>query len=281
MNDYVEVRLDVSPCTETATDLLAALLAEHDFESFVPDDHGLTAYVKRESYNPEKVESALADFPLDAAITHHAILIEGKDWNSEWEKNYFKPIVVSDQCVIHSSFHKDYPKARYDIVIDPKMAFGTGHHQTTSLIIEQLLTMDLSHKKVLDMGTGTGILAILAAMRGASPVIGIEIDPAAQANATENVALNGHKEIKIVLGDASSLALVDDIDLFIANINRNIITTDLPSYASSMKQGATAIFSGFYVDDIPVVDNTAQAEGLTYVTHTSRDNWACVVFTKA
>ncbi len=277
MNDYVEVRLDIEPCSEIATDLVAAMLCESGYESFVPDARGVTAYVKRELYSPDAVNRMIENFPLeDVTITHHDVMIEGRDWNSEWEKHYFKPIVVGNRCVIHSSFHTDVPTAEYDIVIDPKMAFGTGHHQTTSLIIEQLLDMDLSGRMVLDMGTGTGILAILSAMRGAAPVIGIEIDPAAQINAVENVKLNSHPEIKIVLGDASSLALVSGVDVFIANINRNIITADIAAYAAAMKSGADVLLSGFYVDDIPVVLEAAKSCGLEYRSHTQRDNWTCL-----
>ena len=165
MNDYIEVRFEISPCDETATDVLAAMLCDAEFESFVPDADGLTAYVKRDLYNENNVDEIVADFPLSVKINWSKVVIEGQDWNSEWEKNYFRPIVVGDKCVIHSSFHKDIPKVEYDIVIDPKMAFGTGHHATTSLIIRRLLDMDMVGKSVMDMGTGTGILAILSAMR--------------------------------------------------------------------------------------------------------------------
>lgn len=280
MNDYTELRLDINPCSETATDIMAAMLCEHGYESFVPDAKGLTAYIRRELYSPEEVDAVIADFPMECDITTHAIMIEGKDWNAEWEKHYFKPIIVGDRCVIHSSFHTDVPHAEYDIVIDPKMAFGTGHHSTTSLIIRRLLDMDLQGRKVLDMGTGTGILAILAAMRGATPVIGIEIDRAAKLNAEENVTLNHHPEIKILLGDASSLALVDGVGLFIANINRNIITGDIRAYAETMKPGATMLLSGFYVDDIPVVSAAAEEAGVIYKSFTEHDNWACVELVK-
>lgn len=280
MNDYAELRLDITPCSETATDIMAALLCDCGYESFVPDDKGLTAYIRREDYSPDGVAAVIDNFPMTADITRHAIMIEGKDWNAEWEKNYFKPIVVDGRCVIHSSFHTDVPSAEYDIVIDPKMAFGTGHHSTTSLIIAQLLDTDLTGLKVIDMGTGTGILAILAAMRGASPVIGIEIDPAARMNADENVNLNNRPDVKIILGDASALSLIDGVDLFIANINRNIITADIGAYASTMRPGAQMLLSGFYVDDIPVITAAAEPFGLVYTSHTDHDNWACVKLTK-
>ena len=206
--------------------------------------------------------------------------IEGRDWNHEWEKNYFQPIVVADRCVIHSTFHTDYPKCEYDIVIDPKMAFGTGHHATTSQIIAQLLELDLTGKAVVDMGTGTGILAILAAMRGAAPVVAIEIDPAAEVNARENMMLNHQAQIDLRLGDATMLEGCR-ADVFIANINRNIILNDLEAYAATLNRDAIMILSGFYESDIPMLEARAAAFGLEYVRHTTQgDNWACLVLRK-
>ena len=281
MNDYTSLRLDITPCSDTATDIMAAILADAGYESFVPDDSGLTAYIRNELYSPEAVREAIDAFPLpDVRITATSEFIEGRDWNHEWEKNYFQPIVVADRCVIHSSFHTGYPVCEYDIAIDPKMAFGTGHHSTTSLIIGRLLEEDLTGKSVTDMGTGTGILAILAAMRGASPVTAIEIDPAAEINACENVVSNGHPEIDVRLGDASLLPDVPKADIFIANINRNIITADLHSYAAAMKPGATLLLSGFYEADIPVIMEVARPLGLEYEGHTVKgDNWACLRLT--
>ena len=183
------------------------------------------------------------------------------------------------RCVIHSSFHTGYPEAQYDITIDPKMAFGTGHHATTSLIIDRLLDMDLNGRRMVDMGTGTAILAILAAMRGAE-VTGVEIDPFAHANAIDNAALNGHPEIKLLPGDASVLADIKDVDLFVANINRNVITADLPYYAATLADDAQVIFSGFYVEDVPVVVAAAEKCGLVAVNHTERDRWASLLLKK-
>lgn len=280
MNDYIEARLDVTPCDEAATDVLAALLADRGYESFVPDEKGLTAYVKKELFSEDAFREVTADFPFEGtAVEVTWKVVEGRDWNSEWEKNYFQPIVVGDRCVIHSSFHTDIPVMPYDIVIDPKMAFGTGHHQTTSLIIGRLLDMELTGESLIDMGTGTGILAILAAMRGASPVTAIEIDPFAHVNAVENVALNHHPEINVILGDASALGNVEPADLFLANINRNIITADLPAYAARLRPGGTMLLSGFYEADIPVVMAAAEPLGLVSAGHTVLDNWTCLALT--
>lgn len=280
MNDYIETRLDVTPCDETATDILAALLCEKGYESFVPDGNGLTAYVKKELFNDSVFKEIVADFPFQATIEVKWATVEGRDWNSEWEKNYFKPIIVDDLCIIHSSFHKDIPALPYDIVIDPKMAFGTGHHQTTSLIIRRLLESRLEGKSVIDMGTGTGILAILAAMKGASHVEAVEIDEFAYENALENVALNRHPEIRITHGDATALKSMAPADLLLANINRNIITADMGAYADALKPGGEMILSGFYQNDIPVIVAEAGKHNLKFVNNTSQDNWTSVLLTK-
>ena len=280
MNDYTEVRIDMSPCNETMTDVMAALLCEHGYESFVPDECGMTAYIKLEDFDKKVLDEVTAELPFDTSVTVKCETVEGRDWNQEWEKNYFKPITVDEKCVIHSSFHTDIPSMPYDIVIDPKMAFGTGHHQTTTLIIRRLLELPLEGRSVIDMGTGTGILAILAAMRGAGPVTAIEIDEFAHVNAVENVSLNHHPEINVVLGDASALAGVEPVDLFLANINRNIIVGDLQVYASRLKEGGTMLLSGFYEDDIAIVLDEARKHGLEYVGHTVLERWSCLELKK-
>lgn len=281
MNDYYEVRLDLNPCSEDATDLLAGMLADEGYESFVPDENGLTAYVKKETFSDEALKQVLNDFPFDSVVTASTKVIEGQDWNAEWEKNYFQPIVIGDQVVVHSSFHSDVPQAKYDIVIDPKMAFGTGHHSTTSQIMFALLSLDLKGKSVIDMGTGTGILAILAAMRGASPVCGIEIDQFAYENALENVSLNNHSEIKLINGDASALEGMALSDIFIANINRNVILADLHNYAKTLKSGGIMLLSGFYEGaDCDMITDEADKFGLKPMGQTSDNRWACLKLQK-
>lgn len=282
MNDYTEVRLYPTPCNETITDVLAAMLADVGYESFVPENNSLTAYIRVNDFDAAVLDGIIRCMPIeDVRIEWNAETIEGRDWNAEWEKNYFQPIIVSDKCVIHSSFHKDIPRCEYDIVIDPKMAFGTGHHQTTSLIIKRLLDTPMPGKRVIDVGTGTGILAILAAMRGARHIDAIEIDEFAYLNAVENVAVNHHPEINVILGDASALKSLEPCDLLIANINRNIIVGDINAYAETIKPGGEAMFSGFYVEDIPVIEEAAIKAGLKLINHTERDNWASVSMRKS
>ncbi len=280
MNDYIEVRIDADPCTEDITDLLAAELADIGFESFVADSKGLTAYAPAKLYDKEAVKNALADFAIDCSLKVSDNFVEGRDWNAEWEKNYFRPIVIGKRVAIYSSFHTDVPEAEHRIVIDPKMAFGTGHHATTSQVIKAMLELDLHDKSVIDMGTGTGILAILAAQLGAAPVTGIEIDEFAYVNAVENVRLNGHPEIVLINGDASALAGVPPCDVFIANINRNIITGDIDRYAKALKTGGTMLLSGFYVEDIPVVAAAAARHGLRETGYTDEERWVCLRLTK-
>ena len=260
MNDYLSVRINLSPASSDAADLAAAFLADVGFESFEPDEKGLTAYIRAELPGEKLARQALEDFPFDTSIKISSSFIKGEDWNSEWEKNYFKPILIDDLCVVHSTFHKDIPEARYDIVIDPKMAFGTGHHDTTSQMMRYILSIPLEGKTVIDMGTGTGILAFLAKMRGADMVTGIEIDRPAFENAVDNALLN-NCDVKFIHGDASALDGYPETDVLFANINRNIIINDLKSYASVLKPGGTMLLSGFYEEDIPMIlDAAANAQ---------------------
>lgn len=271
----------MSPCDEIRTDIMASMLSEIGFESFVPDNEGLTAYIKAEIFDLDKITDTVANFPIPTDTTVNNTLIEGQDWNAEWEKNYFKPIVIGNRCVIHSSFHTDIPDAEYRIVIDPRMAFGTGHHSTTSLMIGRILSTDLSGKKVIDMGTGTGILAILCLMRGAAQVTGIEIDPMAQANAVDNTILNNAEAVTMLTGDASLLSEIYKADIFLANINRNIITADIERYADACAPGANLFLSGFYNEDVPVIIDAATRAGFKFDDVTLDNNWACVKLTKS
>lgn len=271
MNDYYRVRIDVAECTEDITDLAAAYLADAGFESFEPDSTGLTAYIKREAGDGVKIaEESLSDFPMESDFKITGEVIEGEDWNEEWEKNYFKPILIEGRCVIHSTFHREVPEAEYDIVIDPKMAFGTGHHDTTSQMVKHILDLPLQGKSVIDMGTGTGILGILAAMRGAERVIGIEIDEAAYENAKENVTLNGVK-MELIHGDATALSGLESADYLFANINRNIILGDIDRYAGRLKSGGEMLLSGFYDTDIAMIAEAASRYNLREETRLVSD----------
>lgn len=274
---YFEVTFSVNPCNETVTDILSALTAEIGFESFVECEGGMTAYVQQSLFDENALKEVIADFPIpDTTITYTITEPEDKDWNEEWEKNFFQPIVIEDRCVIHSTFHKDYPKAEYDIVINPQMAFGTGHHETTSSILGELLDADLKGKSVLDMGCGTSILAILASMRGADPVTAIDIDDWCVNNSRDNIELNNINNITVELGDASLLEGRKPFDVIIANINRNILLNDMPAYTACMHKGSEIYMSGFYVQDIDAIRSKGESLGLKFVHYREKNNWAAV-----
>lgn len=280
--NYIQLTFTLSPCSTDATDLLAAFLCDAECESFVADGDTLTAYVRQDLYDPQAIRDIIADFPMPEVkeISVEETLVESQNWNEEWEKHYFQPIVVADRCVIHSTFHKNVPEAQYRIVIDPRMAFGTGHHATTSMMLRHILDYDMEGKRVIDMGTGTGILAILCKMRHAAEVTGIEIDPDAHANALDNAALN-NADIQLICGDASSLTPLPQADLFLANINRNIILQDIDSYASHIAPGGMLVISGFYPVDLPMLREAAEAHGLSYLDMMQEGEWCSARFIKA
>lgn len=256
--------------------MLSALSAEAGCESFVNEDDGMTAYVQQSLFDEDVLKVLLADFPIpDVAVSYTVTEAEDKDWNEEWEKNYFQPIIIGNECVIHSTFHKDVPEAKYDIIINPQMAFGTGHHETTSLVLGQLLEADLAGKSVLDMGCGTSILAIMASKRGADPITAIDIDDWCISNSKDNFELNGITNINVFQGDANSLAGMD-FDVVIANINRNILLNDMHHYVACMHEGSVIFMSGFYVQDIPLIQAEGERLGLRFEYFKEKNNW-CVV----
>ena len=275
---YIKATFILTPCDETTRDVLAAITAEIGFDSFVQTDTGVEAYIPKKNYNEQNLKDAISDFPIEKTkIEFTAEDAEDKDWNAEWEKNYFQPIIIGSRCVVHSTFHTDVPKAEYDIAINPKMSFGTGHHATTNQIIEYLLNADLSNKTVLDMGCGTSILAILASMRGASKITAIDNDEWCIENSKENLELNNITNVEVILGDAESLKN-RKFNIIIANINRNILVQDMASYAETMSKGSHIYMSGFYTEDIPVIRQSAEALGLKYIEYTEQNKWAAVHF---
>ncbi len=273
--DYIEINFSIYPYEEYISDVLALELGEIGFESFIPSLEGLSAFIPMSAFDELKIKNLLSDFPFEATIDYKVTQIESKNWNEEWEKNYFEPIVIGNDCVIHSSFHKNIPKATYDIVIDPKMAFGTGHHETTSLVIAQLLLMDLSGKTLLDMGCGTAVLAILGSMRGAKDIVAIDIDTWCTENSIENLSINKISNVDVKLGGAE---LLKDLhfDIILANINRNILLTDMEYYAACLSSGGELYMSGFYVEDIPLIEAEANKNGLKLLEFKEKNNWVVV-----
>lgn len=277
--DYYELKFTYeSPVEATViSDILASELGEIGFESFTENENGLLAYITDTLYNVEAVEDKLKEFPLENVTFHYtAQLVESKDWNEEWEKNYFKPIRIGSDCIIRASFHQPEPGYTYNIIIDPKMAFGTGNHETTYLMIGEMLKLDLAGKDLLDMGCGTAVLAILAKMKKAGKVVGIDIDEWAYNNALENIRLNDTEDIRIALGSAEQIAGFGQFDIVFANINRNILLNDIRHYVSCMKTGALLFMSGFYTQDIPFIREECERNGLIFQSHVEKNNWVAV-----
>lgn len=276
---YIHVQFTCNPDTETVKDVLAAMLAEIGFETFVQIPGGLNAYLPAAIFSTRKISALLEDFPLKADIDWEYNELEDKNWNEEWERHYFQPIVIGDVCYIHSSFHKPEKVYRYDITIDPKMAFGTGHHQTTGLILQEILSLDFQGKSVLDMGCGTAVLAILASMKGAASVVAIDIDEWACNNARENIQQNGIDNISVLFGDAGQLGN-QGFDVIFANINRNVLLNDVPMYNSVLNNNGRIILSGFYREDIPVIRRMGEETGWSYHSSSEKDQWVAVTFVK-
>lgn len=276
---YVEVKFKFSSQEDFVKDLLTNELGEIGFESFSVEADTLIAYVQTPVFDESALKSVVSEFPYDSEIRYEAKAAEDKDWNEEWEKNYFEPIVIGNECVVHGSFHKDVPVAKYDIIINPKMAFGTGYHATTTLMMKALLSNDLSGKSLLDMGCGTAILAILAQKKGAGRTVGIDIDEWAYENAKENIVINGTPNIEIRLGGADALR-EETFDIIMANINRNILLQDIQHYAKRLHIGSLLYMSGFYETDIPVIEAEAEKHGLKRISYEKQGDWVAVRFEK-
>lgn len=279
MRDYIRTDIEIQPWSEDMADFLSALLGDIGYESFTHNAPLLTAYTYKDSWDCEAANALIADFPAPGVTLKATHTVEqGRDWNHEWEKNYFQPLVIGDKVVVRSSFHTNAPKADYEIVVDPKMAFGTGHHSTTRLMMEYLLNNSLQGLTVTDMGTGTGILAILACMLGAKEVYGIEIDSDAYANACDNAVLNSVHP-RLICGDASQLSMLPKADLMLTNINRNIITADIDRYRQALKEGGKLICSGFYLPDLDVIRAYAEKNRLQFNNYALDNEWVRAEFT--
>ena len=272
--NYIEYDFTVSP-TEMGAEILMAELAEVGFDSFVDTPTGIKAYIPKDSWNEQILQDIYLLSNPEFTISYQITEIEQVNWNEEWEKN-FSPIVVEDLCTVRANFHP-VPNTRYDIVITPKMSFGTGHHETTYMMLQQLLSLSLEGTKVLDMGCGTGILAIMAALRGARDITAIDIDPWCVENATENVQQNDCSFITIKEGDVSLIA-GEQYNLILANINRNILLSDIPAYTQALLPQGLLLVSGFYVEDLPAIKEKCQEVGLTYLSHIERNRWVSAKF---
>ena len=272
---YIAYDFNVSP-KEPATEMLIAQLGYVGFESFVEQDHGVTAYIQKQEWNSKILDDVFLLHSNEFNITFEHNEIAQTNWNEEWEKN-FNPIQVDDLVSIRAPFHAN-PLLQFDIVIEPKMSFGTGHHETTHMMVQHLLALDLDTKKVLDMGCGTGILAIFAEMKGAKPIDAIDIDSWCYENSLENIQRNNCNHITVYEGDASLLK--EKYDVIIANINRNILLSDMKTYTDCLNENGVLLLSGFYKEDIVIIEDEVNKHGLTFETMIQRNNWVALKYVK-
>jgi len=273
-NSYLGFHFSVEP-KELGSEILVAELGELPFESFIDSDSGIVAYIQKQFWTENILDDLHILSSAEFQVSYTIEEIDQVNWNEEWEKN-FEAIEVDGICHVRAPFH---PKtdAKFDIVIEPKMSFGTGHHETTHMMIQHLLETDVAGKKTLDMGCGTAILAILAEMKGAQPIDAIDIDNWCYLNSIENAERNNCTQITVYEGDADLLK-GKKYDLIIANINRNILLNDMQTYIDCLNKDGILLLSGFYTEDIPFIDASCTEKGLTYVKKFERNNWVSLKY---
>jgi len=273
--DYIELACEVQP-RQPASEILIAELADLGFESFVETDNGFLAYIPAPEFNENRVKETIANSQLTSELKKlHWNFIKDQNWNEQWEKSY-DPIII-DNCIVRAPFHKPEKKFQFDIVIEPKMSFGTGHHATTSLMIEAMLDLNFEDTNVLDMGCGTSVLAILASMKGAKSVLAVDIEEWAYQNSLENAKQNKCDNITVLMGDSSVLE-AKKFNVILANINRNVLLKDIPVYVNSLLKSGKLLLSGFFETDIPLLKQKAEAEGLVFNKQKLKNEWAMLEF---
>ena len=267
-----------NPENEILKDMFMELLGTIGFDSFMDTDDGLEAYCKEQDYKETELDEILQMEQFADVTLLKKELIPDQDWNATWEASY-EPVVINELCRIRAPFHQVEGSYKYDLIIEPKMSFGTAHHETTSQIIELMLQSDFTGLDVLDMGSGTGVLAILAKKLGSATTVAIDNDEWAYRNALDNIRLNDENEIVVELGDADSLNN-RQFDLILANINRNILLRDMKEYVKCLLDGGKIFFSGFYEEDLKLIAKEAESLGLKYISHVTKNNWTAAVFMK-
>jgi ribosomal protein L11 methyltransferase len=274
---YTQISFKLNPDTTENREILVAMLSELPFESFDESEEQVMGYIPGETDNRKEIEEVTTLLPF--SVVTESETIPDKNWNEVWEKNYFKPLLIGNRCLVRAPFHTDYEPAEFELVIEPKMAFGTGNHETTTLVAEQILNMDLAGKTVLDMGCGTGILGMLASLKGAKSVTAIDIDSWSFESTVENARLNNIFNLEAQLGDASLLG-TETFEIIFANIHKNVIVNDLPVYESVLQSGGKIYLSGFYTHDMPDVKAKAESLGLIENGYQEKNNWVVYTFEK-
>ncbi len=273
-NIYIEYSFKVTPL-QPASDILIAQLGEVGFESFVETEEGVLAYINKKDWRQDMLSHIQIFENPNFHFEFKYVEIEQENWNSTWESN-FNPIQVGKDCTVRAPFH-ERPKMGFDVVIEPKMSFGTGHHETTHMMLQHILDHGFDGKSVLDMGSGTGVLAILAAIKGATVIDAIDVDHWCYLNATENAERNNCTQVRVLEGDVSLLKN-QKYDIILANINRNILLEDIPAYASVLVREGMLFLSGFYKEDIPVISAKCAEVGLKFEKNLEKNNWVAVKY---
>ncbi|WP_187264480.1 50S ribosomal protein L11 methyltransferase [Pontibacter beigongshangensis] len=271
--DFVEVDLRVTP---DFADMLIAELGELGFDAFVETENGFCAYIDEDKFEQGPLDTLLTRYKRMVPIEYKVQTIARQNWNEEWERN-FEPLFIGGKVSVRASFHEKPETAEYDVVINPKMSFGTGHHETTTLMIENQLSLNHTGKRVLDMGCGTGILAIAAAKLGATNIVAVDIEDWTVENARENASLN-QTPMDVRLGGAEQLEGEKPFDIVLANINRNVLLDDMPAYKAVLAPQGWLLLSGFYTEDLPMIREKAASLELQYQSHRDKNNWVSAIF---
>ncbi len=276
--NYIEVVCKISPNIQKHKDFLTAKFTEIGFESFMETVNGINAYIAEEQFNKEDL-LGLENISKDFKVKFHHKIIKDENWNETWTENYFEPIIFGNELVVRASFHEKFPNAKKEIIIDPKTAFGTGYHGTTYMLIEEIMKLNTTNKSVLDMGTGTGILAILSKMQNSAYTYAVDNDPKSVTNTNENIIINNTPDIEVALGDITILK-DETFDIIYENIWKNIVINDMPILAKHLNSGGTLLTSGFYYKEFNEVKEAGEKQGLKFEYAKERDGWAIVRFSK-
>ena len=274
--EYLEVKITTNV---ENVEIMQALLSQSSFDSFVDDEIGFIAYVEDKKFIKNNVENELIELKNQFEFDFSVSKVKNKNWNEVWESN-FSPVLVEGKCLIRANFHSKDNTVKDEVVITPKMSFGTGHHSTTYMMVNQMYNLDLENKSVLDMGCGTAVLAILAKKLGSAYTLGVDIDDWAVNNSIENCNTNEQPTIEIIKGGAEKLKDFQKFDVILANINRNILLDDMKLYNDALVSGGYILFSGFYTEDIPLIEKEAAKHNLKLIDQNERENWSLLHFNK-